>query len=77
MMIPLPKLALDIGERYVITVVPQLALYYIDWLYAYYSLHVEINEAKTGIVIRIKSKKDKKTLHISKKAKEMLEPYLY
>ena len=76
MMIPLPKLALNTDERYVITVVPQIALYYISWLYAYYSLHVEINEAKTGIIIRIKNK-DKKTLHISKKAKEVLEPYLY
>jgi len=76
MMIPLPKLALDKEERYAITVIPQLALYYIDWLYAYYSLHVEINEAQTGIVIRVKNK-DKKTLHISKKAKEALEHYLY
>jgi len=76
-MIPLPKLALEGGERYMLTVVPQIALSYINWLYAYYSLHVEVNEAKTGIIIRVKNKKDKKTLHISKKAKEMLEPYLY
>jgi len=76
MMIPLPKLALDKEERYVITVIPQIALYYINWLHAYYSLHIEANEPETGIVIRIKNK-DKKTLHISKKAKEVLEPYLY
>ena len=76
-MIPLPRLALDKDERYVMTVVPELALSYINWLYAYYSLHIECNEAKTGIIIRVKNKKDKKTLHISKKAKEMLEPYLY
>jgi len=75
-MIPLPRLALDKDERYVMIVVPELALSYINWLYAYYSLHIEANEPKTGIVIRVKNK-DKKTLHISKKAKEMLEPYLY
>jgi len=74
-MIPIPKLALDIDERYVITVIPEIALYYIEWLYAYYSLHIEVNEAKTGLTIRIKNK-DKKTLHISKEAKSMLERYI-
>ena len=74
-MIPLPRLALDKDERYVMIVVPELALSYINWLYAYYSLHIEANEPKTGIIIRIKNK-DKKTLHISKKAKEVLEPYI-
>jgi hypothetical protein len=75
-MIPLPKLALDKDERYMLTVVPQIALYYIDWLYAYYSLHVEVNETKTGVIIRVKNKDKKKTLQISKEARLLMEKYL-
>jgi len=75
-MIPLPRLALDKDERYVMTLVPELALYYIDWLHAHYSLHIEVNKAKTGIVIRVKNKKDKKTLHISKEARLLMEEYI-
>lgn len=69
-------LALEADERYTITVAPEVALYFIDSLYAMYSLHVEVNEANTGIVIHVKNKPDKKTLHISKRARLILEKYL-
>jgi hypothetical protein len=59
---------------------PSLALYYIERLYAVgYSLHIDVsdNGQGKGILITVKNKgKNKKTLHISKRAREMLEPYL-
>jgi hypothetical protein len=87
-MIPIPeKLALDVYDenlnnindsRYTFVIHPSLALYYIERLYAIgYSLHVDIsdNGQGKGIQITVKNKKSQ-TLHISKRAKEMLEPYL-
>jgi len=87
-MIPIPeKLALEIYDsdannindsRYSFVVHPSLALYYIERLYAIgYSLHIDVsnNGQGKGICIIVKNK-NKQTLHISKKAKLMLEPYL-
>jgi hypothetical protein len=88
MMIPLPeKLALDVydenlnninNSRYTFVIHPSLALYYIERLYAIgYSLHVDIsdNGQGKGICITVKNK-DKRTLHISKRAKLILEHYI-
>jgi hypothetical protein len=88
MMIPIPeKLALDVYDenlnnindsRYSFVVYPSLALFYIERLYAIgYSLHIDVsnNGQGKGIQITVKNKKSQ-TLHISKRAKEMLEPYL-
>jgi len=87
-MIPLPeKLALDVYDenlnnindsRYTFVIHPSLALYYIERLYAIgYSLHVDIsdNGQGKGICITVKNK-DKRTLHISKRAKLILEHYI-
>jgi hypothetical protein len=87
-MIPYPsKLALDVYDndannindsRYTFVIHPSLALYYIERLYAIgYSVHVDIsdNGQGKGICITVKNKKSQ-TLHISKRAKEMLEPYI-
>jgi hypothetical protein len=88
MMIPIPeKLALDVYDenlnnindsRYTFVIHPSLALYYIERLYAIgYSLHVDISDNGQGKGIQITVKnKNKQSLHISKRAKEMLEPYL-
>jgi hypothetical protein len=90
MMIPYPsKLALEIYDenlknlndsRYTFVVHPSLALSYIERLYALgYSLHVDVsdNGQGKGMQINVKNKgKDKKSLHISKRAKLMLEPYV-
>jgi hypothetical protein len=88
-MIPYPsKLALEMyndnlnninESRYTFVIHPSLALYYIERLYAIgYSLHVDIsdNGQGKGIQITVKNKKGKQSLHVSKRAKEMLEPYL-
>jgi len=88
MMIPLPeKLALDVydenlnninNSRYTFVIHPSLALYYIERLYAIgYSLHIDVsnNGQGKGIQITVKNKKSQ-TLHISRRAKKMLEPYL-
>jgi len=88
MMIPYPsKLALEMyndnlnninESRYTFVIHPSLALYYIEQLYAIgYSLHIDAsnNGQGKGICIIVKNK-NKQTLHISKKAKLMLEPYL-
>jgi hypothetical protein len=88
-MIPLPeKLALDVYDenlnnindsRYTFVIHPSLALYYIERLYAIgYSLHIDVsnNGQGKGIQITVKNKKGKQTLHISKRAKEILEPYI-
>jgi hypothetical protein len=88
MMIPIPeKLALEIYDnyannindsRYTFVIHPSLALYYIERLYAIgYSLHVDVsnNGQGKGIQITVKNK-DKRTLHISRRAKLMLEPYI-
>jgi hypothetical protein len=85
-MIPLPeKLALEIYDsdannindsRYTFVVHPSIALFYIERLYAIgYSLHVSQTSQMKGIIITVKNKKSQ-TLHISKRAKEMLEPYI-
>jgi hypothetical protein len=87
-MIPIPeKLALDVYDenlnnindsRYTFVIHPSLALYYIERLYAVgYSLHINAsnNGQGKGIQITVKNK-NKQSLHISKRAKEMLEPYL-
>jgi len=87
-MIPLPeKLALETYDsdannindsRYTFVVHPSLALYYIERLYAVgYSLHVDTsdNGQGKGIIITVKNK-NKQSLHISKRAKMILEPYL-
>ena len=85
-MIPLPeRLALNNEDaddsnsnRYTFVVHPSIALFYIERLYAIgYSLHVDVSEngEGKGICIIVKNK-NKQTLHISKKAKLMLEPYL-
>jgi hypothetical protein len=87
-MIPIPsKLALDVYDenlknindsRYSFVIHPSLALYYIQGYYTVgYSLHVDVNDngQGKGICIIVKNK-GKKTLHISKRAREMLEPYL-
>jgi hypothetical protein len=90
LMIPIPtKLALETYDenlenlddsRYSFVVHPSIALYYIERLYAVgYSLHVDAsdNGQGKGIHITVKNKgKDKQSLHISKRAKKMLEPYL-
>jgi len=88
MMIPLPeKLALETYDenldnindsRYTFVIHPSLALHYIERLYAIgYSLHIDVsnNGQGKGICITVKNK-DKRTLHISKRAKEILEPYI-
>jgi hypothetical protein len=88
-MIPYPsKLALEMyndnlnninESRYTFVIHPSLALYYIERLYAIgYSLHVDVsdNGQGKGIQITVKNKKGKQSLHVSKRAKEMLEPYL-
>jgi len=88
-MIPIPeKLALEIYDsdannindsRYSFVVHPSLALYYIERLYAIgYSLHIDVsnNGQGKGIQITVKNKKSQ-TLHISRRAKEMLESYLH
>jgi hypothetical protein len=88
-MIPIPeKLALDVYDenlnnindsRYTFVIHPSLALYYIERLYAIgYSLHIDVsnNGQGKGIQITVKNKKGKQTLHISKRAKEILEPYI-
>jgi hypothetical protein len=88
MMIPIPeKLALEIYDndvnnindsRYTFVIHSSLALYYIERLYAIgYSLHVDVsnNGQGKGICIIVKNK-NKQSLHISKRAKEMLEPYI-
>jgi hypothetical protein len=87
-MIPIPeKLALEIydndanninNSRYSFVVHPSIALYYIERLYAIgYSLHIDVsnNGQGKGILITVKNK-NKQSLHVSKRAKEMLEPYL-
>ena len=87
-MIPLPeKLALEIYDsdannindsRYTFVIHPSIALYYIERLYAVgYSLHIDVsdNGQGKGICIIVKNKKSQ-TLHISRRAKKMLEPYL-
>ena len=87
-MIPLPeKLALEIYDsdannindsRYTFVIHPSIALYYIERLYAVgYSLHIDVsdNGQGKGIQITVKNKKSQ-TLHISRRAKLMLEPYL-
>jgi|GEM_PF-1356533 hypothetical protein len=88
-MIPIPeKLALDVYDenldnindsRYTFVVHPSLALYYIERLYAIgYSLHIDISDNGQGKGIQITVKnKNKQSLHISKRAKEMLESYLH
>jgi len=89
MMIPYPtKLALEMYDdninnindsRYTFVIHPSLALFYIERLYAIgYSLHVDVsdNGQGKGIQITVKNKKGKQSLHVSKRAKEMLEPYL-
>jgi len=88
MMIPLPeKLALEIYDsdannindsRYSFVVHPSLALYYIERLYAIgYSLHIDVsnNGQGKGIQITVKNKKSQ-TLHISRRAKLILEHYI-
>jgi hypothetical protein len=88
MMIPIPeKLALDVYDenlnnindsRYTFVIHPSLALYYIERLYAIgYSLHVDIsnNGQGKGIQITVKNKKSQ-TLHISRRAKLILEHYI-
>jgi hypothetical protein len=88
-MIPIPsKLALDVYDenlknindsRYSFVIHPSIALFYIEKLYAVgYSLHVDVsdNGQGKGIQITVKNKKGKQTLHVSRRAKEMLEPYL-
>jgi hypothetical protein len=87
-MIPIQeKLALEIYDNYAnnindsrctFVIHPSLALYYIERLYAIgYSLHVDVsnNGQGKGIQITVKNK-DKRTLHISRRAKLMLEPYI-
>jgi hypothetical protein len=89
-MIPIPeRLALETYDenldnindsRYTFVVHPSIALYHIERLYAVgYSLHIDAsdNGQGKGIQINVKNKgKDKQSLHISKRAKEMLEPYI-
>ena len=88
MMIPLPeKLALEIYDsdannindsRYTFVIHPSIALYYIERLYAVgYSLHIDVsdNGQGKGIQITVKNKKSQ-TLHISRRAKLMLEHYI-
>jgi hypothetical protein len=88
MMIPLPeKLALDVYDenlnnindsRYSFVVYPSLALFYIERLYAIgYSLHIDVsnNGQGKGIQITVKNKKSQ-TLHISRRAKLILEHYI-
>jgi hypothetical protein len=87
-MIPIPsKLALETYDndadnindsRYTFVIHPSLALFYIEHLYAVgYSLHIDVsnNGQGKGILITVKNK-SKQSLHISRKAKEILEPYL-
>jgi len=88
MMIPIPeKLALDVYDenlnnindsRYTFVIHPSLALYCIERLYAVgYSLHIDASNDGQGKGIQITVKnKNKQSLHISRRAKEMLEPYL-
>jgi hypothetical protein len=88
MMIPIPeKLALEIYDddtnnindsRYTFVIHPSIALFYIERLYAVgYSLHIDVsnNGQGKGIQITVKNK-DKRTLHISKRAKLILEHYI-
>jgi hypothetical protein len=87
-MIPYPsKLALETYDenlknlddsRYSFVIHPSLALFYIEELYAIgYSLHVDVSDNGQGKGIQITVKnKNKRSLHISKRAKKMLEPYL-
>jgi hypothetical protein len=88
MMIPIPeKLALDVYDenlnnindsRYTFVIHPSLALYYIERLYAIgYSLHIDVsnNGQGKGIQITVKNKKSQ-TLHISRRAKLILEHYI-
>jgi hypothetical protein len=88
-MIPIPeKLALETYDenldnindsRYTFVIHPSLALHYIERLYAIgYSLHIDVsnNGQGKGIQITVKNKKGKQSLHISKRAKEILEPYI-
>jgi hypothetical protein len=88
MMIPIPeKLALDVYDenlnnindsRYSFVVYPSLALFYIERLYAIgYSLHIDVsnNGQGKGIQITVKNKKSQ-TLHISRRAKLILEHYI-
>jgi hypothetical protein len=87
-MIPYPsKLALEMYDdnlnninesRYTFVIHPSLALFYIEKLYTVgYSLHVDTsnNGEGKGIQITVKNK-NKQSLHISKRAKEILEQYL-
>jgi hypothetical protein len=88
MMIPIPeKLALDVYDenlnnindsRYTFVIHPSLALYYIERLYAVgYSLHIDASNDGQGKGIQITVKnKDKQTLHISRRAKLILEHYI-
>jgi hypothetical protein len=87
MMIHPSKLALEMynenldninESRYTFVINPSLALYYIERLYAIgYSLHIDVSDNGQGKGIQITVKnKDKQTLHISRRAKEMLEPYI-
>jgi hypothetical protein len=65
-------------SRYTFVIHPSLALYYIERLYAIgYSLHVDVsnNGQGKGIQITVKNK-DKQTLHISRRAKLILEHYI-
>jgi hypothetical protein len=65
-------------SRYTFVIHPSIALYYIERLYAIgYSLHIDVsdNGQGKGIQITVKNKKSQ-TLHISRRAKEMLEPYI-
>jgi hypothetical protein len=88
-MIPIPeRLALETydenldninNSRYSFVVHPSIALYYIERLYAIgYSLHIDVSDdgQGKGILITVKNKKGKQSLHVSKRAKEMLEPYI-
>jgi hypothetical protein len=87
-MIPIPsKLALETYDenlenlndsRYSFVAHPSIALYYIERLYAVgYSLHVDASDNGQGKGIQITVKnKNKQSLHVSKRAKEMLEPYI-
>ena len=66
-------LALGKNERYTLIVDPSIALEAIGDLYKAYSLHVDANN--NAIIIRVKNK-DKKSLHISKRARLLIEKYL-
>jgi hypothetical protein len=66
-------LALDKNERYTLVVDPAIALETIGDLYKAYSLHIDAND--NVIIIKVKNK-DKKSLHISKRARVLIEKYI-